>query len=236
MLKRNASRRSGKCTDFESWWKTESSVCHCFWKKCFLTRLFLVRSVTQQRRWRGNEWLLCLIGLCVWCDPPCLKTHPQVRPTHKDYAHWSSPAGRARTVAHMAGIHVFSNLHLEGSPLLSAAWLSSAAESDLLLIPNFSQGWTLCTKAWRSWARDVFPPRTQTALFVALRTWWKYNLFNLIGLTLAIQPLAFRFLVCVCGTFFPSPWKLSSLYQLEWLQKSKEFAFVWSFQSNYLWF
>lgn len=105
----------------------------------------------------------------------------------------------------MVGIQVFSNLHLESSPLLSVAWLSSAADSDLLLISNFSQGWILCTKAGRSWARDVFPPRTQTALFVAVRAWWKYNLFNLICLTLAILPLPFRFLVCVCDTFFLLP-------------------------------
>lgn len=69
MPKRNVSQRTGKCTDFEFWWKIEPSVCHYFWKKkCFLTRLLLVRTLTHERRWGGNDWLLSQMCLYVWCD------------------------------------------------------------------------------------------------------------------------------------------------------------------------
>lgn len=68
VLKRNVSQRTGKCTDFESWWKIEPSACHYFWKKCFLTRLLLVRSLTHQGRWGDNEWMS---GCCVRCICVC---------------------------------------------------------------------------------------------------------------------------------------------------------------------
>lgn len=150
-------------------------------------------------------WLLCQMCLCVWCDPRCLKTLSGGtylwRLCSLDLP--SSCKGKdCGSHGWCSGIFWSA---FGGFPTPFSCLESSSDDSDLLLIPNFSQGWTSCTKAGRSWARDVSPFRTQSALLVALRAWWKYNLFNLICLTLAIMLLPFRFLVCICDTSFLPP-------------------------------